>query len=88
MSEWFFIRRKEGKMMEFLRENRKILVTWEVGAHGITLPLEVKLPKEVFEGVNRSVDLDYNICNFLHSKFGCSVSSWKVPYTPEDYNEE
>ena len=88
MSEWFFIRQKEGKMMEFLRENRKILVTWEVGALGVTLPTEVKLPKEVFEGVNKSADLDHSICDFLHKEFGCSVSSWKVPYAPEDYNEK
>ena len=88
MSEWFFIRQKEGKMMELLKENRKIEVIWETDNPDAELPSEVKLPKEVFEGVNKSSDLNYSVCNFLSSKFGYLVSSWKIPYTPEDYNEE
>ena len=88
MSEWFFIRQKEGKMMESLKENRRIEVIWETDNPDAVLPSEVKLPKEVFEGVNKSADLDHSICDFLHKEFGCSVSSWKVPYAPEDYNEK
>lgn len=86
MSEWFFIKQKEGKMIDSLKRNKKITVVWETDETESDLPSEVTLPAEIFHEVITSKDLNYNICNFLSNKFGHLVSSWRVSWRDEEKN--
>ena len=87
MSEWFFIRQKEGKMIQSLRDSRKITVDWAKDNSSRDLPSEVILPEEIFEGVFTARDLNYNVSNYLANKFGHSVSSWRVVWKKENVDE-
>lgn len=78
MSEWFFIRQKEGKMIQTLKEERKIKVKWELEDPLKDLPSEVVLPPEIFHEVLTTQHLQHVVLNFLSNKFGCTVSSWKI----------
>ena len=88
MSEWFFIRQKEGRMIQSLRDSKKITVEWEPDNIPCNLPSEVTLPEEIFNGVFTARDLNYNVSNYLASKFGHGVSSWRVIWEKEKANEQ
>mgnify|MGYP003641142904 FL=1 len=88
MSEWFFIRQKEGKFIQSLRDSKKITVEWKPDNISCDLPSEVHLPEEIFDGVFTARDLNYNFSNYLASKFGHDVSSWQVVWEKEKANEQ
>lgn len=87
MSEWFFIRQKEGRMIQSLRDSRKITVDWAKDNSSHNLPSEVFLPEEIFEGVFTARDLNYNVSKYLANKFGCNISSWRVVWKKENIDE-
>ena len=78
MSEWFFIKQKQNRVIESLQEHRVIYVKWNTDELSVDLPKTVYLPVEILVEIHSVRDLDRKICNYLSDKFGYTVSDWQV----------